>query len=78
MSKSLSLTHVFLTVGIVIGGFTYMGDLERDILTNKLAHGALAQTVGRNQDWNTTVFGEIKMMLGSISDRLDKLADRGR
>ena len=76
LSKSLSLTHLFSTLAIVVAGFTYMGDLEQDILRNSMAHEALTQTVERNQDWNTSVFGEIKTMLSSISDRLDKLADR--
>lgn len=76
LSKSLSLTHLFSTLAIVVAGFTYMSDLEQDILRNSLAHDALVQTVERNQQWNTTAFGEIKTMLNSISDRLDKLADR--
>ena len=76
LSKGFSVGHLISTGAVVVAGFSWAGQLEQDILRNQMAHQALVQTVERNQQWNTSVFGEIKTMLNSISDRLDKIADR--
>ena len=78
LSKSLSLSHLVATFGIVIAGFTYVSDLEKDILSNGMDVQNLKETVQRHQDWNGKAFDEIKNMLSSISDRLNELADRRR
>jgi hypothetical protein len=75
-NKSVGVSHLATTFLLVAGGFNAWSNLDKQVLENRLAHVALVQTVERNQQWNTSVFGEIKTMLKEMSVKIDRLGER--
>ena len=76
MSKSLSVSHLFGTLAIAVGFFTYVTDIEQDTIRNKLEIKSLSARMDRSDARNSEQFGEIKDMLKSLSVKIDNLGHR--
>jgi hypothetical protein len=76
MSKSLSVSHLFGTLAIAVGFFTYVTDIEQDTIRNQLEIKSLSERMNRSDARNSEQFGEIKEMLNSLSTKIDNLVHR--
>jgi len=73
MSKSLSVSHLFTTLAIAVGFFTYVTGIEQDTVVNRLEIKSLSDRMERSDARHNEQFSEIKAMLEKISDRLNDL-----
>ena len=73
MSKSLSVSHLFSTLAIAVGFFTYVTGIEQDTVVNKLEIKSLSERMARSDARHGEQFSEIKAMLEKISDRLNDM-----
>ena len=76
VSKSISVWHIIGTLMIAVGFFAYITNIEKETVINQMDIKSLSARMSRSDARNTEQFGEIKAILNSISDRLDKIADR--
>ena len=73
MSKSLSVSHLFSTLAIAVGFFTYVTGIEQDTVVNGMEIKSLSQRMERSDARHGEQFSEIKAMLEKISDRLNDM-----
>jgi len=78
MSKSLSVSHLFTTLAIAVGFFTYVTGIEQETVISKQNIINLSERVARSDARHGEQFSEIKTMLEKISDRLNSLSMRER
>ena len=78
MSKSLSVSHLFSTLAIAVGFFTYVTGIEQDTVVNGMEIKSLSQRMERSDARHGEQFSEIKAMLEKISDRLNDISTRER
>jgi len=76
MSKSLSLSHLFTTLAIAVGFFTYVTDIEQGTVVNSMDIKSLSARMDRTNARHSEQFSEIKEMLKSLADKIDKLGHR--
>jgi hypothetical protein len=76
MSKSLSVSHLFGTLAIAVGFFTYVSGIEQDTVINRMDIKSLSDRMERSDTRNGEQFSEIKSMLEKISDRLNDMGNR--
>ena len=76
MSKSLSVSHLFSTLAIAVGFFTYVTDIEQDTVVNLMDIKSLAERMDRTDERHSEQFSEIKDMLKSLSVKIDNLGSR--
>ena len=73
LSRSLSVGHLISTIVIILGGYSFVSDLEKQILENQLSQKALAERMDRTDARHSEQFGEIKEMLKDMSVKIDAL-----
>ena len=73
LSRSLSVGHLISTVVIVLGGYSFVSDLEKQILKNQLSQNNLAERMNRTDTRHNEQFGEIKDMLKDMAVKIDAL-----
>jgi hypothetical protein len=76
VSKSISVWHIVGTLGIAVGFFAYLSNIEKETVINQMDIRSLSSRLERGDARTGEQFSEIKTMLEKISDRLDKIADR--
>jgi hypothetical protein len=76
MSKSLSVSHLFSTLAIAVGFFTYVTDIEQDTVVNLMDIKSLSERMDRTDERHSEQFSEIKDMLKSLSVKIDNLGHR--
>jgi flagellar capping protein FliD len=76
MSKSLSVSHLFTTLAIAVGFFTYVTDIEQETVVNSMDIKSLSARMDRTNARHSEQFSEIKEMLKSLADKIDKLGHR--
>jgi flagellar capping protein FliD len=76
MSKSLSVSHLFTTLAIAVGFFTYVTGIEQDTVVNSMDIKSLSERIDRTEARHSEQFSEIKDMLKSLSVKIDNLALR--
>ena len=76
MSKSLSLSHLVTTLAIAVGFFTYVTDIEQGTVVNSMDIKSLSARMDRTNARHSEQFSEIKEMLKSLADKIDKLGHR--
>ena len=73
LNKSLSVGHIVATVGLIIGGFTFIYDLRESVAIQSFQLGnvedRLARVVARTDDQ----FGEIMDHLIRLEEKLDAI-----
>jgi hypothetical protein len=73
MSKSLSVSHLFSTLAIAVGFFTYVTDIEQDTVVNLMDIKNLSERMDRTNERHSEQFSEIKDMLKNLSVKIDSL-----
>ena len=76
MSKSLSVSHIFSTVAIAVGLFSYVAGIEKETVINSMDVKSLSDRMDRTNARHSEQFGEIKDMLKSLADKIDNLGNR--
>ena len=76
MSKSLSVSHLFTTLAIAVGFFTYVTDIEQETVVNSMDIKSLSERMDRTNARHSEQFGEIKEMFKSLADKIDNLGHR--
>ena len=73
MSKSLSVSHIFSTVAIAVGLFSYVAGLEKETVINSMDVKSLSDRMDRTNARHSEQFSEIQDMLKSFADKIDNL-----
>ncbi len=76
MSKSLSVSHLFTTVAIAVGFFTYVTDIEQGTVINSMDVKSLSERMDRTDARRSEQFSEIKEMLKDLTVKIDNLGNR--
>ena len=73
LGKSLSVGHIVATVGLIIGGFTFIYDLRESVAIQSFqletVEDRLVRVVARTDDH----FGEIMSHLIRLEEKLDEI-----
>ena len=73
LNKSLSVGHIVATVGLIIGGFTFIYDLRESVAIQSFqlesVENRLERVVARTDDQ----FGEIMSHLIRLEEKLDEI-----
>ena len=73
LTKSLSVGHIVATVGLIIGGFTFIYDLRESVAIQSFqletVEDRLERVVARTDDQ----FGEIMSHLIRLEEKLDEI-----
>ena len=76
MSKSLSVSHLFTTLAIAVGFFTYVTGIEKETVVNNMDIKSLSERMDRTDTRHSEQFSDIKDMLKSLSVKIDNLGNR--
>jgi hypothetical protein len=76
MSKSLSVSHLFTTLAIAVGFFTYVTDIEQGTVVNSMDVKSLSERMDRTDARRSEQFSEIKEMLKDLTVKIDNLGSR--
>ena len=71
MNKSLSVGHVVATVGLIIGGFTFIYDLRESVAIQSFQLDTVEKRLGRVVARTDDQFGEIMDHLVRLEEKLD-------
>jgi hypothetical protein len=78
MSKSLSVSHLLGTIGIAIGFFTYVTDIEQETVVNRMDIKSVSERLDRSNDRYSKEFSEIKEMFKHLSAKIDRMLQKPR
>ena len=73
MNKSLSVGHIVATVGLIIGGFTFIYDLRESVAIQAFQLGSVEKRLERVVQRTDDQFGEIMDHLIRLEEKLDAI-----
>ena len=73
LNKSLSVGHIVATVGLIIGGFTFIYDLRESVAIQEFQLTSLEDRMGRIVERTDDQFGEIMDHLIRLEEKLDAI-----
>ena len=73
LTKSLSVGHIVATVGLIIGGFTFIYDLRESVAIQSFQLDAVEDRLDRVVARTDDQFGEIMSHLIRLEEKLDAL-----
>ena len=73
LTKSLSVGHIVATVGLIIGGFTFIYDLRESVAIQSFQLNAVEDRLDRVVARTDDQFGEIMSHLIRLEEKLDAL-----
>ena len=73
LNKSLSVGHIVATVGLIIGGFTFIYDLRESVAIQSFQLETVEDRLGRVVDRTDDQFGEIMSHLIRLEEKLDEI-----
>ena len=73
LTKSLSVGHIVATVGLIIGGFTFIYDLRESVAIQSFQLGSVEKRVERVVQRTADQFGEIMDHLVRLEEKLDEI-----
>ena len=71
--KSLSVGHIVATVGLIIGGFTFIYDLRESVAIQAFQLGSVEKRLERVVQRTDDQFGEIMDHLVRLEEKLDAM-----
>tara|TARA_R100001086_G_scaffold219773_1_gene136580 strand:- start:454 stop:729 length:276 start_codon:yes stop_codon:yes gene_type:complete len=77
LTKSLSVGHIVTTVGLVIGGFTFIYDLRESVAIQTFQLGNVEDRLERVVARTDDQFGEIMDHLVRLEEKLDGIVLSG-
>ena len=73
LGKSLSVGHIVATVGLIIGGFTFIYDLRESVAIQSFQLEAVEDRLERVVARTDDQFGEIMSDLIRLEEKLDEI-----
>ena len=73
LNKSISVGHIVATVGLIIGGFTFIYDLRESVAIQSFQLNAVEDRLDRVVARTDDQFGEIMSHLIRLEEKLDAL-----
>jgi len=73
LDKSLSVGHIVATVGLIIGGFTFIYDLRESVAIQSFQLGTVEDRLERVVARTDDQFGEIMSHLIRLEEKLDAI-----
>ena len=73
LNKSLSVGHVVATIGLIIGGFTFIYDLRESVAIQAFQLGSVEKRLERVVQRTDDQFGEIMDHLVRLEEKLDAM-----
>ena len=73
LGKSLSVGHIVATVGLIIGGFTFIYDLRESVAIQSFQLDTVEKRLGRVVARTDDQFGEIMDHLVRLEEKLDAI-----
>ena len=73
MNKSLSVGHIVATVGLIIGGFTFIYDLRESVAIQSFQLQSVEKRLERVVQRTDDQFGEIMDHLVRLEEKLDAM-----
>ena len=73
MNKSISVGHIVATVGLIIGGFTFIYDLRESVAIQSFQLGSVEKRLERVVQRTDDQFGEIMDHLVRLEEKLDAM-----
>ena len=72
-NRSLSIGHVIATIGLVVGGFTFIYDLRESVAIQEFQLTSLEDRMGRIVERTDDQFGEIMHRFNVLEEKLDEI-----
>ena len=73
LNKSISVGHIVATVGLIIGGFTFIYDLRESVAIQSFQLGSVERRLERVVQRTDDQFGEIMDHLVRLEEKLDAM-----
>ena len=73
LNKSISVGHIVATVGLIIGGFTFIYDLRESVAIQSFQLETVEDRLGRVVARTDDQFGEIMSHLIRLEEKLDEI-----
>ena len=73
LNKSISVGHIVATVGLIIGGFTFIYDLRESVAIQAFQLGSVEKRLERVVQRTDDQFGEIMDHLVRLEEKLDAM-----
>ena len=73
LNKSLSVGHIVATVGLIIGGFTFIYDLRESVAIQAFQLQSVEKRLERVVERTDDQFGEIMDHLIRLEEKLDEI-----
>jgi hypothetical protein len=73
LNKSLSVGHIVATVGLIIGGFTFIYDLRESVAIQEFQLTSLEDRMGRIVERTDDQFDAIMSRFNVLEEKLDAL-----
>ena len=73
LNKSLSVGHIVATIGLIIGGFTFIYDLRESVAIQSFQLGSVEKRLERVVQRTDDQFGEIMDHLVRLEEKLDAM-----
>ena len=73
LNKSISVGHIVATVGLIIGGFTFIYDLRESVAIQDFQLGSVEKRLERVVQRTDDQFGEIMDHLVRLEEKLDAM-----
>ena len=73
LGKSLSVGHIVATVGLIVGGFTFIYDLRESVAIQSFQLGSVEKRLERVVQRTDDQFGEIMDHLVRLEEKLDAM-----
>ena len=73
LNRSLSVGHIVATVGLIIGGFTFIYDLRESVAIQEFQLISLEDRMGRIVERTDDQFGKIMHRFNILEEKLDAL-----
>ena len=73
LGKSISVGHIVATVGLIIGGFTFIYDLRESVAIQSFQLGSVEKRLERVVQRTDDQFGEIMDHLVRLEEKLDAM-----
>ena len=78
VNKSISIGHMVTTIGLVVGGFTFIYDLREQVALAQYKMVEVERRMERMEVRNKDQFSEIMEHLFRLENKLDKLFEDAR
>ena len=73
LNKSISVGHIVATVGLIIGGFTFIYDLRESVAIQDFQLGSVEKRLERVVQRTDDQYGEIMDHLVRLEEKLDAM-----